>query len=43
MTQLKEEYTKLMVNVDVVDSEDVITTSDLEPISGGDPCWVCYM
>ncbi len=38
---MKEEYTKLTVSVDEVDSEDVITTSD--SLVGGDPCYVCYM
>lgn len=42
VNQMKEEYIKLEIQVDKVDSEDVITTS--EPfVTGGDPCWVCYM
>lgn len=44
VNQMKEEYLKLEIRVDKVDSEDVITTSDpFLPISGGDPCWICVL
>lgn len=37
---MKEAYEKPTVQVEELEHEDVILTSESE--SSGDPCWICY-